>query len=473
MGSYRDCIDEAAGKGEISPEVADRARKTYDEAHASASEAFGPADADRHAADAVMRSLEFEALEAKRRRAMMVRSRQAILDGMAALKTRRGYTDPEKIGVRRRNPGVIDRMTGRRPPEPPDGFADDGVAPGSFGRGGYDRALFARGLELLVENKPGLSGAPFPSIEGRYRALRGGADATMAAVIERFESRTGFDRPGRAELGNVVREAFGEDTGDAAAKMLAAAWSEAAEDMRLRFNAAGGSIGKIDRWGMPQSHDAAAVRAAGRDAWTAYVLPRLDRERMIDDVTGQPMTEARLVATLREAWESISTNGLNAPLVSERTGMAALAKRRSNGRFLVFRNADAWMEYQAQFGDADPFSSMMGHLDELARDTAQMQILGPNPSAQWAWLKTAAQREAALEEAAGAKGALDAAASFISTADDMVGHFAGSLAMPVNSRLAQFGASARAYVTSAGLGSSIIDAKVSRCCAASSLPASR
>lgn len=456
MGSYRDCIDEAAGKGEITPEVADRARKTYDEAHASASEAFGPADADRHAADAVMRSLEFEALEAKRRRAMMVRSRQAILDGMGELKKRRGYTDPEAIGARRRNPGALDRMTGREPPEPPDGFADDGVAPGSFGSGGYDRAMFARGLELLVENKPGVSGAPFPSIEGRYRALRGGADATMAAVIERFESRTGFDNPGRAELGNVVREAFGEDTGDAAAKMLASAWAEAAEDMRLRFNAAGGSIGKIERWGMPQAHDAAAVRTAGRDAWTAYVLPRLDRERMLDDVTGQPMTEARLVATLREAWESISTNGLNAPLSSERTGMAALAKRRSDGRFLVFRNADAWMEYQAQFGDADPFSSMMGHLDELARDTAQMQILGPNPSAQWAWLKTAAQREAALEEAAGAKGALDAAASFISTADDMLGHFTGSLSTPVNSRLAQLGASARAAVTAAGLGSAIL-----------------
>lgn len=99
---------------------------------------------------------------------------------------------------------------------------------------------------------------------------------------------------------------------------------------------------------------------------------------------------------------------------------------------------------------------MMGHLDELARDTAQLQILGPNPSAQWAWLKSAAQREAALEEAAGAKGALDAAASFISTADDMLGHFTGSLATPVNSRLAQAGASTRALVTSAGLGSAVL-----------------
>lgn len=455
MASFRDCIDEAAAKGAIAADVAERARKTYDDAHAAASEGLGPSDADRAAADAVMRGLQIDALEAKRRRALMIRARQTIIDGMDELKRRRGYVHPQKIGVRRRNPGVVDRATGREPPPPPDGFADDGTAPGGFG-GGYDRALFARGLELLVENKPGISGAPFPSIEGRYRALRGRADARMAAVIERFETRTGFDRPGRAELTNLVREAFGEDTGDAAAKMLAQAWAETAESLRLAFNAAGGSIGKIENWGMPQAHDSHAVRGAGREAWIAYVLPRLDRAKMVDDVSGQPLTDARLVATLGEVWESIATNGLNSPLSSDRVGLSALAKRRSHGRVLVFRSADAWLEYQAAFGDNDPFSSMMGHIDELARDTAQLQILGPNPSAQWDWLKKAAEREAALEEAAGARGAMDAASSYLSTADNMLAHFTGSLATPVNSRFAQWGVSARAFTTATALGSAVL-----------------
>lgn len=451
MGSFRGCIDEAASKGEITAEVAERARKTYDAAHAAAGESFGPVDADRKAADAVMRQLELDAAEAKRRRAIMLRTRQGILDGIAEFKKQRGYVDPAKIGARRPAAGVLDRIFGRRPPEPPEGWADDATPPK-----GYDRALFARSLELLVENSPGLSGAPFPSIEGRYRALRGQSDAMMASLIEKFETRTGFDRPGRAELGNLVREAFGEDTGDAAAHMMARAWADTAERARLIFNAAGGSIGKIENWGLPQHHDAHAVRAAGRNGWIADVLPRLDRARMIDETTGQPFTDATMIRALGDVWESIATGGLNGPQPQSRTGLSALAKRRADSRFLVFKSADDWMSYQQAFGDADPFSTMMGHLDEMARDTAQMQILGPNPAAQWDWLVKAAKREAAQEEAAGARGAIDSAEAYASTAENMLGHFTGSLSMPVNSRLAQFGTSARAWTTATQLGSAIL-----------------
>lgn len=456
MADFRGCIDEAVSKGEITEDVAARARKTYDAARATAEEAFGPTDADRHAADAVMRQLEMDALEAKRRRAMMLRSRQAILDGVAAYKSERGYVDPSKIGARKRNPGIIERVFGRKPPPPPDGFADEGVAPGNAGPGGYDRALFARSLELLVENKPGLSGAPFPSIEGQYRAIRGKADAMMASVIERFETKTGFDKPGRADLGNLVREAFGEDTGDQAAKMLAAAWAETAEHLRLKFNAAGGSIGKMDGWGMPQAHDAHAVRRAGREKWIEYVLPRIDRAKMLDETTGQPFTDAALVRALDDVWQSIATNGQNAPVPQSRTGLSALAKRRSDTRFLVFKSADSWMEYQDTFGDADAFSTMMGHIDELSRDIAQMEILGPNPSAQFDWLVKSARSEAAVEEAAGARGAIDTAESYISTAQNMLGHYTGSLSTPINSKLAQVGASTRAFFTSTMLGSAIL-----------------
>lgn len=451
MADFRSCIDDHAGKGEISPDVAARARKTYDEARATAEESFGPADADRMAADAVMRQLEADAIEAKRRRALMIRARTDLLAGVDAYKRARGYIDPSRIGPRRTTRGVIDRLLGREPPAPPGGYADDGVTPA-----GYERGAFGRALELIVENRPGLSGAPFPSIEGRYRAIRGKADALMASAIERFETRTGFDAPHRADLANMVREAFGEDTGDKAAKALATAWAETAEHLRLQFNAAGGSIGKLDGWGMPQAHDAYRVRQAGREAWVAYVAPRLDRSKMIDEATGQPLSEGRIHAALGDVWESIASLGANARQPGDHVGQGALAKRRSDSRFLVFKSADDWMAYQSAFGDGDSFSTMMGHIDELSRDIAQMQILGPNPSGQWTWLKQAAQREALLEEAAGIKGASDAVKGYIRTADTMLEHFTGSLSTPINSRIAAFGVASRSYLTAVSLGSSIL-----------------
>lgn len=441
MKQFLGCIIEAADAGDIDLATAERSRRTYERAHSAAEQAFGPAEADRMAADAVMGDLERQALEAKRRRALMVRARRDTLEGIAALKAARGYGDVDALGGIGGGNGSGDWVQG-------------GQAPGDGpGKGG---AIFARALELLVENKPGLSGAPFSSVEDRYRAIRGAADATMASVIERFETRTGFDTPNRAELSNMVREAFGENSGDPAAKALAEAWGEAAERLRLQFNAAGGSIGKLDRWGLPQAHDAYAVRDAGREAWVAQILPRLDRARMMDGDTGLPLGDDELVAALGDAWEGIVTMGANKRAPGAPLGMGSVSKRRQEARFLVFKSADDWMAYAKAFGDGDPFATMMGHLDELSRDVAQMQILGPNPDAGFSWLKQAAMREALLEEASGVKGAADRAKGYIQTADDMLEAFKGTTATPINSKLAGWGATGRAIQTAFTLGSAVI-----------------
>lgn len=427
--TFRQCIDDALARGDISADAASRARRAYDGVYEGANGSFGPVEGDRLAADAALSQLEAAADEADRLRAMMIRSRAAILDGIERLKASRGGGGGEPPGR-------------------------DGLAGGRTPRG-YDAAQFARGLELLIENKPGISGAPFASVEGRYRALRGEADAMMAGLIEAFETRTGLDAPNRATLTNVVREAFGQPTRDTGAKALALAWAETAEHLRLLFNAAGGSIGKIADWGLPQAHDAYAVRAAGREAWVATVMPRLARDRM-RSTEGQPLSDGQLLEALNEVWENIASLGATVRAPGEGLGRGALANRYRDSRFLIFKSADDWMAYQQAFGDGDAFGVMMGHIDEMARDIAQMQILGPNPERQWAWLKSAALREALIEEGAGKRGAADRAKGYVQTADNMLDFFTGSLSTPTNSRLASWGVSTRAYLTSVALGSAIL-----------------
>lgn len=448
MATFKGCIVEALETGEIDQDAAATAQEAYDDAFAAASETLGPVDADRMAAEKAMARLEAEAIEARRRRQLAVRTRRAALETIAGLKTRRGYAGVKALGG------------GDGSGKPPKGGWVQGGTPPEKGKPYSGGAVAAMGLKRLIENRPGLSGAPGPSVAGRYRFVRGKFDAMMADLIEAFETRTGFDAPGRAHMDNIVRELFGEDTGDAAAKALGEAWSETAEAARKMFNAAGGSIGKLERWGLPQQWDAARVRGDGgpaaRDAWVAEILPRLNRAAMVDRMTGMPFTDARLKAVLGETWTSIVTGGASKVKPGERLAQGVLAKQRGDERFLVFKSADDWMAAQKAFGEGDPYQAMMGHLDGMASDIAQLQILGPNPRHQFQWLAEFARREATLEEAAGVKGARDRAEGLVLEAERMLEHYNGDLNMPVNSALSQGGATVRGTLTGMMLGSAVL-----------------
>lgn len=438
---FKGCIADALAKAATEGEQAALrdADATYDEAYATHAQTLGPAEADRAAGAAVMADLSAKALRQKQLRALSLRSRRDLLSGIAELKRRRGYENVQDLGA------------GGKPPE--GGWVQGGEPPagGPHAKG----AIAARALELLVEGKPGLAGAPFPSIEGRYRAVRGSLDAMMADVIEKFESKTALGAPNRATLENLVREAKGEASGDAAAKDLAAAFDAAAEHVRQLFNAAGGGIGKIEHW-FPQHHDPLKIRAAGKATWIEGIYPRLDRQQMIDRVTGLPFSEKRLRATLSEIYDTIASGGANKREPGEQLGRGMLAEQRKDERFLQFKSADDWLAYNAEYGAGDPFGIMLGHLDEMSRDVAQMQILGPNPEHQWRWLRAFAQREAALEQAGGREGAVGKARNHLRTSQDMLDHFTGAANVPEKEWLARTGATLRAILTPAALGSAIL-----------------
>ena len=148
MAEFRGCIVEALAKGEIDKETADLATATYEDAYSVASETLGPVDADRAAGEAAMRKLEAEAIEVRRRRQLSVRTRRAALETMAGLKERRGYT------------GVVALGGGDGSGKPPKGGWVQGGTPPEKGKPYSKGAVAAMALKRLVENRPGLSGAP-------------------------------------------------------------------------------------------------------------------------------------------------------------------------------------------------------------------------------------------------------------------------------------------------------------------------
>jgi hypothetical protein len=310
--------------------------------------------------------------------------------------------------------------------------------------------------------------APFASVEGRRKAIVGMAHARMDDALYHFRRSAiagDLARHNKADLDNVLREAFGESTGDASSKHFAKVWEDTHEWLRQRFNAAGGAIGKLERWGLPQHHDARALRKAGMQAWKDSIRPLLDVARMKHPLTGKAVDPGELDEILTEIWTNVATEGWAKKQPARQAfGRGSLANQRADHRFLIFRDADSWIAYQRDFGGGgDIFAAMMGHINAMAKDIAAMEVLGPNPSGTIEWLKQAVKKQA-MQKAAGQKSlfagdaakANDLANSAERKLDSLWGSIRGTLETPVNSTWASGFAAARSLITASVLGSAAL-----------------
>lgn len=310
----------------------------------------------------------------------------------------------------------------------------------------------AGAARLTLEN---YDEAKFASVTQRTGTIIGTAHSMMQDLLHHFRRGAfGGDKTrwNAAQLDNVLREALGEDTGDVAAKGFAQAWLDTADWLRRRFNAAGGAIGKLERWGMQQTHDAVALRKAGREPWKAFIRPRLDLARMRDGLTGKPIDPRKIDGILDRIYESVTTGGdIDIEPTMQAAGKGALANRRGEHRFLIFRDADGWLEYHREFGDGDIFHGMMNHISGMAKDIAAMEVLGPNPAGTIEWMKQVVKKDMARQGLPPAK-----AEPKINSIETLWKSVRGDLATPVSSTMAEGFGLARTLVTASTLGGAAI-----------------
>ena len=200
----------------------------------------------------------------------------------------------------------------------------------------------------------------------------------------------------RDKLTTLVRELRGEATGDAMAAKGAKAFHDVAEEARTTFNAAGGDVGKLDDWGMPQHHSQERVAAAGRQAWVDSTLPLLDRSRYVDDA-GVLWPEARVREFLGKAWDTIATNG-HANSEPGARGAGKRANRHAESRQIHFKDADSVIAYWDTFGEKTAAEILLGHVEVMARDIAFVEHFGPNPDTTYQTLRDLALQKATIAE---------------------------------------------------------------------------
>ena len=296
----------------------------------------------------------------------------------------------------------------------------------------------------------------FNSVAQVQSAVRSRATAKMDQFLGTFKRNIIGETREKARLENVISEIFKPgSTDDISARQMAEAWAEAAEYLRLRFNAAGGAIPKRKDWGMPQFHNSVAVAAAGFTSWRDTILPKLDVNKMIDEQTGLPFSPQKLELVLKDVFETIRTNGQNKNKPGSFSGNQSFASRHQDHRFLVFKDADNWMKYQEAFGNPNAFDVMMAHIDNMSRDIALMEVMGPDPKTTLRFMKDTLTKEASLSGDAKQINSASKANAFL---DDLYSATVGTNNAPVDGVLATTMAGTRNILHSAQLGSAAIAA---------------
>lgn len=345
------CLADLLATKKISQATHDRMKPAYDELVAQFEPVHGRAAAESMATARVLDDMEVD---------LAVRQRQALLQTQAQgswLKSMQA-----KAGV--------DDAGQARPIQAKD--AADFIRTMDFDRQGIGEQAFGMMTDLLVKFRRNLVG-----------------------VVRH-----------KAELTEVLDELMGRDSGSANARELAEAWRRTAEWLRSRFNAHGGHIAKLEGWALPQLHDARSIADAGFEAWRDFVVPLLNREKMIDHATGLPMGDGKLEMLLRDMHAAIASNGWTRRSAGA-LGTTKLGNQRQAHRVLHFADGRSWQAYAERFGGrASAVDAMLGHVRSMARDIAAMQHMGPNPDAtlrfQQDWLSKSGGE--ALASGAGRQG---------------------------------------------------------------------
>ncbi|MFX2630609.1 hypothetical protein V6177_22815 [Enterobacter chengduensis] len=218
----------------------------------------------------------------------------------------------------------------------------------------------------------------FLSVESRGKATRDYALSQIQEAFEAVDPRFFHLFEDESSVRDLVYEMRGQDTGNVRAKKGAKAWADVTELLRRRFNDAGGDIGYLENWGVPQHHSMEKVGRVSRDKWVSDVIGKLDRKYYIRE-DGQLMSDTELTTFLGEAYNTIATGGLNKLSDSGMRLSGSRANRGNASRQIHFKDADSYMEYQREYGDRSLWEVMVGHLEGISKDIALVETYGPNP----------------------------------------------------------------------------------------------
>ena len=223
------------------------------------------------------------------------------------------------------------------------------------------------------------------SVEHNIQAIEVRYMGALADVFSKTQKGLGY-LTDVDKVKTLVKEIFGKPSGDAEIAGLAKSVQDTLEQLRLHYNRYGGDIKKLANYGIPQSHSHYKVIQAGQDAWIKYTLPMTDRSKYRHE-NGSLMSEAEVADVLKAVYQTIASEGHNKASVQNRAvasesdlpvGMN-MQNLHQHHREVHFKDADAWVKYQEDFGEVNFHDLLSNHIRRMSTEIGMMQTFGSNP----------------------------------------------------------------------------------------------
>lgn len=236
-----------------------------------------------------------------------------------------------------------------------------------------------------------------------------------------------------------------------AAKRIADVIYQYQELSRNLANKEGASIGKYAGYIVRASHD--VVRIAKSEAeWKAAANQHFDLPRMLAEM--DYATSDEMLDALYRALSSGLHLKTTPDVATGKRGLGNLGNRLSKERVIHYKDADAFMAYNQQYGAGNLREAVISGLEKSGRAIGLMQVLGTNPAAFIDSLENQLKRE--LSKLKPDNKTFTRFRQDFEGARKRLREVDGSLDVPGHSTLAQYSSSARMLQTMASLGGSLL-----------------
>lgn len=275
----------------------------------------------------------------------------------------------------------------------------------------------------------------------------------MNGAMQPYASRMAGLQQDTESIWNIVRELFGKDTGDDAAKAATAGWQKATKYAVDRVKRAGKPLSVLEDWRLPQNWESTRVRKYPErqfvdDLMTEYEAGNL---RVMDKQGQGDAPKAAVGGIIANAYKDITLGKAN-------SGAGGFSNQL---RVFRFEDPEAYIRLMKKYGHGDGglYNTMMGHLGAMGREIATTEILGPNYEDNFRKLLDVARVDyASKKRSAGKKLGLWFSANSPHHIQRTYDHLTGKLGVAQSELIAGIGGGMRNLQTAARLGSATIAA---------------